>query len=547
MKIYNKYIIVLLVSILFAGCDSFLDVNPIGNETQVNFFETPENAIYAVTACYDPIGLDEGEGFSHNYLGMIADMCTSDSDKGSTETDFTSLIEFFEWRKNPSDGVLRTFYGLPYNGIARCNEVLKRLSVSSLEEKLRTRLQGEVLFIRGYWYYKLVILFGGVPVFTEPVSPSDFGVKERNTYHETFMQVIDDLKSSIELLPEKSGYDASDLGRITKGAARALLARVYMYQIGMDAENSDTNWDDVYTQTNAVIQSGEYSLVSNYATIFEMDGENSSESIWELQMTEGTSETPPQKTGTNINQFCGNRKDWGWGFFNPTQELVESFDDDDPRLSCVIYGPSYNNGVVHGRIPDYDLTQQCSPYLSRKVALEPAQRPAISKSSGYNWRMIRYAEVLLTQAEALYHKGDESGARQYLEMVRARARNSTFCKGYVEGSLDYTPTGFTGNLPEVTASGAALLDAILKERRLEFAMESHRFFDLVRTGRYLDDLDVKKATSVTNSGAYRYANVDLRANCLSHSIDGPDGHKIPLLPIPYDEVQSWSLEQNPNY
>ena len=542
----------LLVGLVLVSCNDFLELEPIGTETQATFYETVENAIYAVNACYDNIGQTEGPGpngqwFSHNYIGFIGDMCTSDCEKGSTETDFSSLYDFFEWRAKPNDGVLFSLWGVAFDGIARCNEVLYRLESSSLEESLRTRLQGEVLFIRGYWYLKLAMIFGGVPLFTEPVTPSQFGVVQRGTYHETFLRVTEDLAEASSKLPEKSSYGASDLGRITKGAARALLAKAYMYQIGMDAENSEVTWDDVYQQTNAIVQSGEYALVSNYSTIFEMEGENNIESIWELQMTEGTSASSPVKTGTNINQFCGNRKDWGWGFFNPTQDLVDAYGGDDPRLTCVVYGPEFNNGIIHGNIPEYDLAQQGSPYLNRKVALEPGVRPSISKSAGYNWRMIRYAEVVLTHAEALYHKGDEGGARQYLEMIRERARNSTFCKGYLEGSLDYVATGYSGNVPEVTASGQDLLDAILNERRLELALESHRFWDLVRTGKYLDNLDVKKATSVTTDGTFRYANVDLRGNCLQHCIDGPNGNKVPLMPIPIDEVQSWGLTQNPNY
>lgn len=543
--------ITFLVSLILGGCNSFLEVDPMGTETQATFYETPENAIYAVNACYDNIGVTEGPGpnggwFQHNYIGFIGDMCTADCEKGSTESDYNSLYDFFEWRAKPNDGVLFAYWGNAYDGIARCNEVIYRLGSSTLDEALRNRLEGEALFIRAFWYLKLTMVFGGTPVFTEPVKPSEFGTTQRASYHEMYVRVTEDLKSAIDKLPKKSEYSSSDLGRITKGAARALLAKAYMYQIGMDAE-STTTWDDVYTQTNAIVQSDEYALVSNFATIFEFEGENSSESVWELQMTEGSNANPPYKTGSNVNQFCGNRKDWGWGFFNPSQVLVDAFGEGDPRLSCTVYGPTFNDGIVQGQKPEYDLAQQCSPYLSRKVALAPGERPTLSTSSGYNWRMIRYAEVLLMHAEALYHKGDEGGARTYLEMIRSRARNSTFARGYIEGELSYTPTGFSANVPAVTASGSGLLDAIINERRLELAIEGMRFWDLVRTGKYLDDLDLKKETSQTNDGIYRYTNVDIKANCLSHCIDGPDGHKIPLMPIPIDEVQSWGLEQNPNY
>ncbi len=548
----TRILTVLISGLLVMGCSDFLEVDPIAQETEQSFFETPENAIYAINACYDLIGMTEGPGpdgqwLNHNYDFFLGDMVSDDSEKGSKETDFPEIQEMIEWRTTPGNGVVESFWIKCYDGIYRTNNALKQLGNSTLDEGLRTRLEGEAYFIRGYFYYFLVKVFGGVPVSSEPFTPDQFGTVGRASYHETFQQVISDFTEAVKRLPEKSLYDASDLGRATKGAARTYLARALMYQIGMDAENTAT-WQDVYNQTDAIIKSGQYALADNFATIIEMEGENNVESIFELQMLEGTTGNQPEKVGTNFHQFQGNRQDWGWGFNNPTQNLFDAFEADDPRLSCTVYGPDYNNGVVHGVKRDYDLTEMGTPYLNRKAALEPAYRPSLSKSSPKNIVKARYAEVLLMHAEAAYHLGNEGEARDKLEMVRSRARNSSFAKGFNEGSLSFPATGFSNNLPEINLTGNELLAAIWKERRTELAMEAFRYWDLVRTGRYLDVLDVIKATLRTSDGsALKYENVDLRGNCVERSIDGPDGHKVPLLPIPLRESQDWGLQQNKGY
>ena len=542
----------LCVAIGFSSCSDYLEIDPIAQETESNFFETPENAIYAVNACYDIIGMTEGPGpdgqwLSHNYEFFFGDLLSDDSEKGSTESDFTDIQDLVEWRATADNGITVSIWVKCYDGIYRANTVLQQLANSSLDEQLKNRLIGEATFIRGYFYFYLVKVYGGVPIITEPVKPDEFGQLKRASYHETFEQAIADFRTAASLLPEKSAYNESDLGRATKGAANTYLARALAYQLGMDAEVAAT-WNDVKTVTSQIIASGEYSLVSNYATIYEMEGENNSESIFELQFIEGSTANAPEKTGTNFNQFQGNRKDWGWGFNNPTVNLFEAFEANDPRLSCTVYGESFNGGIVHGVAREFDLGQQMTPYLSRKAALDPAFRPSISKSSSANVRKARYAEVLLLHAEAAYHTGDEGTAKNMLEMIRERARTSSFAKGYVEGDNTYTPTGFTGNLPEITASGAALLDAVYQERRIELAVEALRFWDLVRTGRYLDMLDVKKTTFKTSDdSALRYENVDLRANCLEKCIDGPNGNKVPLMPLPFTEVQDWGLTQNIGY
>jgi len=161
--------------------------------------------------------------------------------------------------------------------------------------------------------------------------------------------------------------------------------------------------------------------------------------------------------------------------------------------------------------------------------------------------------VLLMNAEAAYYLNKPAEAQAKVNQVRQRARNSTYCMGYAEGKMDYSSAPTSVNLPDITSSGNQLLQDIWKERRLELAMEALRFYDLVRTGRYFDVLDVEKNQKRAPGQSYGLGDKaykqfpNLKANGLVRSIDGPNGNKVPLIPIPQTEVQAWSMEQNPGY
>jgi hypothetical protein len=190
-----------------------------------------------------------------------------------------------------------------------------------------------------------------------------------------------------------------------------------------------------------------------------------------------------------------------------------------------------------------------SEYYNRKIAIDPdleAEALSLSPSNGArNVRVVRYADVLLMNAEAAYHLGKEGEARDDLEMIRARARNSTYCKGFKVDSKGYTPTGNSNILPEVTATGTDLLHAIWHERSVELALEGQRYWDLVRTGRYLERLNVKRETSKDPLATeLRFANVDISSNCATRCIEGPRGkNDVPLFPLPGDEAIQWNLSQ----
>lgn len=544
---WKGFIPTILLLICFGSCEDFLSKEPIGRDTENVFYTDAENCELAVNACYDVLTWGQGpvptDPMSSGYLGhfeefMVGDILSDDALKGgSGPSDEKQIQEMKEWRATADLDKSASAWSNLYAGIYRCNSVISNLEDSPIDGNLKDRFMGEVCFLRGYYYFYLVRLFGGVPLITKPLLRSEAGSLQRSSMAEIYTLIESDLMQAALLLPEKSEYDEEDMGRATRGAALAYLARAIMYQLGTDNTNSHS-WEEVYDYTDSIIHSGEYYLAGNYAEVFEMEGENGPGSIFEVQCAENTTgeDWGSIMGGTISTVFQGNREHWGWGFNDPTEDLVNAFGEKDPRLACTVYG---DGDVVHGVVQKWFSGAE-SPYLNRKAALDPAFRPAgDGKDSPQNLRKFRYADILLMNAEAACYTGREAVAIQRVNQVRERARNSTRPKGSVEGQNTYE----TYNPGEVLVedipsdlTGNDLLEAIWNERRLELAMEGLRFWDLVRTGRYIDVLP----------------NETIRTSCLSHCLEGTNFEGtttfIPVLPIPRSEVESWGVTpQNPNY
>ncbi len=541
MKRYlYKYAWLIGVFVLVSGCDDFLEVEPKGSSTEANFFNDPNNAIKAVNAIYDPLTWGQSGNtlpvnFSHSYEFIVGDILTDDAVKGSTDSDLPGISELEEWRATPANANILTLWYNPWVGIYRANIALNNLPDAPLDETFRNRLLGEAYFLKGYYYFLLIRIFGGVPLLDEPLDPDDVKARnfERASIEDTYAFTFDLFQKAIELLPEKSQYGAADLGRATKGAARAYLARACMYELGMVNRNG-LSWDDVYEQTNAIITSGQYSLVSNFATIFQLEGENNAESIFEVQAAAANTDDVFLGTGTIENRFQNPFDTWGWGFNVPRQDLFDGYAANDPRRPATLMVEGENaygiaiNVTAGNRNPE--------GVLNRKVIGHPDNGPAFNGDGEQNIRKFRYADILLMQAEAEFHRGNASNAISLVNQVRDRASNSTYPLGYNAGNPGgYDAPVFSGTLAPLSGvSGQALLDAIWQERRLELAMESLRYWDLVRTGRYMAALDSKFGNSTVSSGA------------MSHALTQYE-QPIPLLPVPTVEATSWGLAQNPGY
>lgn len=541
-----KYITIIIASFtfLFFSCEDFLEKEPIGKETSGNFFAAGDNAEYAINACYDALTWDEGAPVSigHTYEFMAGDILSDDAEKGSTESDFPALIRMKQWEMLTED--FNGFWNRDYAILYRVNNVLFNLPNVELESKeMKKSILGEAYFLRAYAHFYQLRIYGKAPVFTQPVKTNDFGKVKAADFDEMFNLIEVDLDSAIALLPTKSEYESlpyntGTLGRATKGAAQAYKARVVMYHIGLLGESAGATWQHVYDLCKEVINSGEYSLTPNYAEIFEYEGENNQESIFEIQFKSNgigynpNGSTSHIKASTSSTVMQGNRNLGGWGFNTPTQDLYDTYGDQDPRReSSIIKDGDYVHGVLHEISADHTRTG----YLNRKAQLDPRLKGSGGdKDSGHNIRIIRYADVLLMAAEAGYHLGKEGEARDMVNLIRERARVSTFPKGFTEGKNDYEPTGYTDNIADITSTGDNLLKDIYKERRLEFAMESIRFWDLVRTNRYMDMLSQKYSETIKDKS-------------LSHSFITSAGTAVPVFPIPKSEVDSWLFDQNPGY
>ena len=526
MKNINKLLLTATIFLLVTGCEKVLDQKPQGTQTEENFFLDPNQAILGINAVYDVASWDEGPGSGHNYEWMYGDVMSEDAEKGSTPGDFPTITDLKKWNVDPANSPSGSTYNNMFQGIFRANTVIKNLSTATWNPQLKDRIMGEAYFLRGYYYFYLARLFGGMPLFDAPVLPSQFGTTARADLGATLKFIEDDFKKAASLLPEKSAFALSDLGRATKGAANAYLGRVIMYQIGTDNKNNHT-WQEVYDITNAIVNSGQYTLLANYAQIYEDEGENSSESIFEVQCKASSEGWGPIKSGTTNNIIQNSRKLWGWGFNNPNTSLGNEFEANDPRKACTMYK---DGDIVLGikQVIDFP-NENATGYLNRKAAI---LKPLEAKASGQNLRKFRYADVLLMKAEAAANTGKDQEARDVLNQIRDRARNSTRPKGSVEGTLTYEPSGAPANtLPPVSASvsGAALKTAIMHERRVELAEEALHLWDQIRWGTYLSSLPA-----------------DVRTKAQARSITG-GVNPVPVLPIPQTEVQSWGLTQNAGY
>ncbi len=560
------FIASLMVVLVMTSCNDFLNLTPQGTENSENYFNNENNAIYALNGVYDMLQLDEGSGPDGDWMSahldfFVGDLISDDAERGSNDSEPVLLLQLIGGTGSSSMDKAEAFWVHGFWGVSRANYVIEGLQEATWNEELRNRLMGEALFLRAYFNWYLVRMFGPIPLFTTSVQPSDFGKVTRSSVNEVYTQIADDLNEAARLLPTRSQYGVNDMGRATSGAAKSLLARVYMYQIGTDPDNSTVTWNHVYDLTKSVIDSREYTLLKNYALLWEEENENSRESVFEIQFGEGSEEYAPGSIGTNFYQYQGNRgKDGndvtGWGHNNPTKNLVEAFEDGDPRLSCTVYGETFNNGVLYGKKRAFDRSEQGSEWLNRKAALPEV--PAIQRAASRNIYVLRYADVLLMNAEAAYHiGGKEAEALSRLEEVRKRARESSYCKGYAEGKNDYNsyPASTDRLLPKVNATGDALLQAIWQERRVELAMESLRFYDLVRTGRFLDVMENEKEKQRAAGGRYDgfYSEsinkffYGIRGNLAGKCLDGPNGNKVYVLPIPLKEQQGYGLTQNPGY
>ncbi|MDA0946759.1 MAG: hypothetical protein RLZZ314_425 [Bacteroidota bacterium] len=501
------FLTLVTVSMLAACNKDFLDRNPYIGSSQSNFYQTAEDAEAAVIACYAPLQVEISDGA--HFRWYFGDIVSDDSEKGgSGDTDEPDLLEFASFVGDPSSGIVLGEWKSAYKGITYCNIALENIPGIEMDELQKLAFLGEAQFIRAFWYFNLVTTFGGVPLVDRPLAPSEYA-QPRASAEAIWALIEADLTEAAANLPDKSSYGVGSMGRATRGAANALLAKAYLYQ-GKFAECRERCEDVVF--------SGEYSLATDYGSIFTEAGENGPGSIWEIQYANdsgGNWGAQFWSEGTYTNVFQRARGTFsGYGFNLPTQDFVDEFETweeqigpdvitkVDPRLGFTVY--KLGDNVADWGELTADATGNDNPYYARKYfnpASELAPFGDPNPNGGSNDRVIRFADVLLMHAEACNRLGDDETAKASLKLVRDRVG---------------VPWSAVASL-----TGQDLLEAIWHERRVELGLEGHRFFDLVRQGR---------AQEVLGSAGFTAG-------------------KSELFPIPTAEItlSNGLLTQNPGY
>lgn len=496
MKKTLKHIILILplIALSMHACnEDKLNVDPVNEFLSENFYQTEDQVFSALIAAYDPLGWTMAYGQWISFV-MFGEIRSDNANAGGdpSNNDQPGWQELDDFNNTNTNSITHPIYRRNYIGIFRSNLVINRAQVSS---PLVDRYQAEAKFLRAYYHFELFRHFGPVPVVLEALTPGDVNL-ERNTMSEVFTAITTDLKEAAEVLP--ATISAGDAGRISKGAALALLGKAYIYWA--DFDNDDSQKFDMAAQAlQQVVDLGIYSLEDDIHALYNYGVKNPVESVFEIQQSnlfpsdwgwfEGID-------GNGMVQLCGIRGlcdqhpdvAAGWGFMLPTQGLYNHYLNDDGvrrdaaltsvgELTAEITAAGVNCPVVldNTQVNPVDHTgywqEKFTNYKAYTGNNVNGGDPNLTKDA--NIYVIRYSEVLLLLAEAQHRGGgSDANAMANIDIVRERAAG---------------PGDNTGNFR--TASqvmsdmGWSLLDLIWYERRAELAMEGDRWYDLVRSGR----------------------------------------------------------------
>ncbi|MBK1897141.1 RagB/SusD family nutrient uptake outer membrane protein [Chryseobacterium paridis] len=430
------FLSIALFSLVVSCKDDYLDIKQEGQTEASSFFKTQEDAMQATSAIYSFLRSWENSAFPYQFVfGVPAD----DVVKGSNPGDSAFINVYDNFTYTVSDEGVRGYWIGQWQAVNRTNQVITHVPAIQMDTTLKNRLIAESRMLRAYFYFNLVRIYGGVPIYDKVEAVYE---KPRNSVEEVYNFIISDLIAAAEVLPQT--YPSSDLGRVTKGAALGLLSKVYLYK---------KDWQKAYETSNQVIAMG-YNLDPDFNHLFRPAGEFGSESVFEVNC-----QCSSQYGGSQYAQVQGVRNQFGWGFFTPSNALENAFEAGDIRKELTIL----RNGET---TPEGDLIAMGDPLsvttFNQKVYVPKAlNNSACDYGSIQNIRILRFAEILLINAEAANELGNTSTATTNLNKVRTRA-----------------------TLPGTTATTQATLrTAIWHERRVELALEGDRFVDLVRTGQ----------------------------------------------------------------
>lgn len=453
-KQHNIFILVLLI---FVSCSKeFTELAPISERNADNFYKTASDMEVAVNAIYGT--LKSNGAFNQSY--WILQELRSDN----TFWDGTGLAEevtvFDRFNDISTSNITEDAWVSSYLGISRANIVLNRIENIDMDASLKSRLKGEALFLRSFYYYNLAVLFGNIPlILNETASVAEGNEHRQVAAAEVYSQIATDLIDAEAGLPDKA---SATNGRATKGAAATLLAKVYLTK--GEASNAETALRRVLTYG--------YTLVNDYSLLWGVENEYNSESIFEVDFQGGLSNQGNQFT----NQFHGILSQAVTsGHRNiPEQDLIDAYETGDLRFAASIDGVV--NGVNTGYTIKFGTTNSYN-----------------DDDAPNNWPVFRYADVLLMLAEAI---GESDEAYGFINQVRNRA----------------------GLAPIDATTPGTFVDKLLHERRVELAFENHRWPDLLRMNKAES---VMTAQGKNINGKFLYAipqrEIDLNSNFLQNS------------------------------
>ena len=494
--VYFPLNVVLILTLLLSGCD-FLDRSPYDSVDTSQGFQTLADAEAAINAAYQPLQWAK----LYNMRIWTLDIIAGNSEVGAGGgTDGEETVDLANFIADADNFAALDLWRGPSPGILRCNFVLQKVPAMNIDETIKGRILGEAHFLRAHYYFLLVRLFGGVPLQTEPADSDSDLLLPRASVEEVYELIVEDLDQAITLLPQRSAYTQEHIGRATKEAAMAELARVYL-----------THYQD-YEHYQLVVDLCEeirkmgYQLEANYADLWNPSKQNGVESIFEVQYYGKTNYDfwSNENQSSWLSTFTGPRNSgmaagcYGWN--QPTAEFVGQYETGDVRKEKTIFytGCPTFDGMT------YSSAYSTTGYNVRKFLLTKTQSPDYN-TSNQNWVVTRYADVLLMKAEALNEMGQTTLAEAPLYEVRCRA-------------------GLTNRSTIEGLSQMQMREKIIHERRMELAFEGHRWFDIIR---YKDNYALNFLHSIGKTAATS---------------------KHLLLPIPTQEREANpKLTQNPGW
>lgn len=500
MRHYKIYLFISLITLV--ACEDFLEIEPETTLSTANFYENQTDFEQALVGAYAPLQplyeedwqINEMRSDNTHFIFDIANRGTqADEDLATFTVETNNLSLLNKWTND-------------YLIISRANPIINQIDDAGIDEDARASIRGQALFLRAFAYFDLVKTFGGVPLITSIPASYEETFSTRATAAEIYDQIITDASEAASLLAPSAGHPA---GRVSAGAARTLLADVYM---------TLERWSDAEQALTPVLSMG-YSLLPNYGEIFSPSNEGNAEMLFEVAYVDNTSQPlfsefpysflPELDDPSVITGVGPAQRNVGGSFNIPTPDLLARYEAGDERLpvSVAYYtGPSPMVGVT------YDQT----PYIHK------FQHPhSIPGQTGQNFPVYRYAEVLLMMAEIVNEQNRSGEALTYLNQVRNRA----------------------GLADETSTDQATLREAIMTENQIELAFENKRWHDLVRKGMAVSVMNAFGQSVINNPGDYYYpAGSEPLPNAFNVT------ENFLLYPIPVSEIiLNSQLEQNPGY